>query len=551
MVYKKYIKKDGKLYGPYIYESKRIDGKVVSEYHGPKKGIELKKFDWIFVSVILALFFVYFLSMSSFDGLSSNFGGITGNAILNAEVNSTERQPITGNVNIFLKQGELIPSSSKFILENSGQKYEYNLNQLVSNEPVTGEFYIEGLSLSGSGEGYGIKGEKQGYPEVSFILQTYSAVNESETNQAEDNTPSEEVEINTGDFSNETVQEESTTSEISEDTETITSEESGISEPESVSVTETITDENNADSEQISDESAADAANTEIVETETVESTESSEPETSSITGFFVKIYNFFLLLTPTGNAISESNEISGETSFDKPYEYNLSKGEAVQLKPGSVSASGEMISDDNIKIISNGNKIIVETSYAGTEKGFGAEYTGNNEEILNINLSELGLILEEGELTIKIVNDNDEILSAKTLLVSGRTSVSENISNSTIITAVIEQNNISLAEPEPLKINQENLQIINAETASLVLTEEEKALLSEEFGSDITPKPTEPELINGRLIGKYELGSQWIGYSYDANLTEENLKYQMSIDMMKWLKDLAYRLKVDKNRLQ
>jgi len=37
MAYKKYIKRNGKLYGPYEYESKRIDGKVVTEYHGAKK----------------------------------------------------------------------------------------------------------------------------------------------------------------------------------------------------------------------------------------------------------------------------------------------------------------------------------------------------------------------------------------------------------------------------------------------------------------------------------------------------------------------------------
>ena len=37
MVYKKYIEKNGKIYGPYIYHSKRVDGKVVSEYHGVKE----------------------------------------------------------------------------------------------------------------------------------------------------------------------------------------------------------------------------------------------------------------------------------------------------------------------------------------------------------------------------------------------------------------------------------------------------------------------------------------------------------------------------------
>ena len=37
MVYKKYIKKGGKIYGPYIYHSHRVNGKVVSDYRGVKK----------------------------------------------------------------------------------------------------------------------------------------------------------------------------------------------------------------------------------------------------------------------------------------------------------------------------------------------------------------------------------------------------------------------------------------------------------------------------------------------------------------------------------
>lgn len=52
MVYKKYIKKNGKTYGPYIYQSRRVNGKVVSNYHG--KGNltfnykKYKQFVWIF-----------------------------------------------------------------------------------------------------------------------------------------------------------------------------------------------------------------------------------------------------------------------------------------------------------------------------------------------------------------------------------------------------------------------------------------------------------------------------------------------------------------------
>ena len=42
MVYEKYIKKKGKIYGPYLYESKKVNGKVITIYHGkkPKSFIE-------------------------------------------------------------------------------------------------------------------------------------------------------------------------------------------------------------------------------------------------------------------------------------------------------------------------------------------------------------------------------------------------------------------------------------------------------------------------------------------------------------------------------
>ena len=58
MAYEKFIKKDGKLYGPYIYHSKRIDGKVVSEYHGSGKP-DYKKFLIVAFGVFLLAIFIY------------------------------------------------------------------------------------------------------------------------------------------------------------------------------------------------------------------------------------------------------------------------------------------------------------------------------------------------------------------------------------------------------------------------------------------------------------------------------------------------------------
>ena len=39
MAYKKYIKRNGKLYGPYLYHSRRVNGKVISEYQGTGRNI--------------------------------------------------------------------------------------------------------------------------------------------------------------------------------------------------------------------------------------------------------------------------------------------------------------------------------------------------------------------------------------------------------------------------------------------------------------------------------------------------------------------------------
>jgi hypothetical protein len=72
MVYKKYIKKNGKIYGPYDYQSKRVDGKVVSEYvgskHNPKSINKLYVFLTVAALVIVLLVFLFFTLKSNFSG---------------------------------------------------------------------------------------------------------------------------------------------------------------------------------------------------------------------------------------------------------------------------------------------------------------------------------------------------------------------------------------------------------------------------------------------------------------------------------------------------
>src|SRR4030043_143461 len=79
MVYKKYIKKNGKSYGPYIYHSRRVNGKVISEYHG-SSGPNYKRF-------ILFIFGILFLISIAFFIFNSN-GKITGKSISEQEIDS-------------------------------------------------------------------------------------------------------------------------------------------------------------------------------------------------------------------------------------------------------------------------------------------------------------------------------------------------------------------------------------------------------------------------------------------------------------------------------
>ncbi len=78
MAYKKYIKRGDKIYGPYVYHSRRVDGKVVSEYIGPhKRKINYKKISLVFLAVVLLLSLMY----GSYKLFKKN-QGIAGMAVL-------------------------------------------------------------------------------------------------------------------------------------------------------------------------------------------------------------------------------------------------------------------------------------------------------------------------------------------------------------------------------------------------------------------------------------------------------------------------------------
>jgi hypothetical protein len=460
MSYEKYIKKDGKLYGPYLYESKRVDGKVISEYHGQKKS-DYVKFIWIIPLVFLIILGAYFIGQRG--------DKLTGHAVLDLNANYQEGKTLEGGLKISLKQGELIPAYSTVVFENAGNKYEYPLKELVAESTEQGDFFIAGKTLADSGEGFGISGTKEIYPEVKFTMIISSEVNAEE--------PSSEVVI-----ANETIPEKETIPE-----EPIPAE----SEPP-----ETTTGEENS------------ASPLDIIS-------------------------NFFLGLTPTGNSILESQkEISASASAGNPFTYTLQDGERAEIKPLSVSFGSKQLSENDLSLTTDGNLVTVSTTYSEKEEGFGSDYSGNNVKDIMINIGNLNLSLEKGNLNIRVVYNNEELVSLQTVLGSGEIAVESEI--------------LPVEEPE----------IVNATTSAnasvnntvpvisevLKLTNDEKNILIKEFGN-ISVKVTSAVSKNGFIIIRYEIGDYWIENSYDLSLDNLTLSSFMEADRIKLLKDIAQKL--------
>jgi len=176
MVYKRYFYKNGKKFGPYYYESYRDKhGNVKKRYFGitdPNKKKSVKKKKRVTptrksnkLSVFILIIFIGIFSL--FFVMNNQF---VGKVTLFVEEDYFAGEQITGNLEMSLKQGELIPASTKILVDNSGEISEYFLSDLISEQITQGDFYAQGTSLSGTGQGYGVIGKKRTYPDVYFTL---------------------------------------------------------------------------------------------------------------------------------------------------------------------------------------------------------------------------------------------------------------------------------------------------------------------------------------------------------------------------------------------
>src|SRR3989344_2233854 len=192
MVHKKYIKRGGRTYGPYYYESYREGNKVKTRYISSDEfrsknslnniigGRRIKTFIYLFAALGIAFALIY---------LFMNFQGLSGRVVLDVE-NGVEGSPLSGVLKFNLKSGELIPTEAKVIVNLGNFSKEFSLSEIVKDSSVSvqsGNFFAEGLSLEGSGGGFGAIGTRTIYPNVSFELRVFDSdgseniVNESDS----------------------------------------------------------------------------------------------------------------------------------------------------------------------------------------------------------------------------------------------------------------------------------------------------------------------------------------------------------------------------------
>jgi parallel beta-helix repeat protein len=177
MAFKKYIKRGNKIYGPYYYRSYRVGNQVKKEYLGKNylervKARERRKALIPFFVLLLSLLFLFFTIV--------RYAGITGKASLELETTFKANEPITGNLNLVLKQGELIPDKTSVILhvknETYSQSAKIKLKELIREsaldiEEQKGSFYLENTEITGQGKGYGLEGTRMIFPFVYFKLE--------------------------------------------------------------------------------------------------------------------------------------------------------------------------------------------------------------------------------------------------------------------------------------------------------------------------------------------------------------------------------------------
>src|SRR3989344_6293271 len=148
MVHKKYKYKNGKRYGPYYYENKRVGNKVITTYLGANYNYkhnvhekhvgELGRNNIRYFYLIAGILLLFsFFSVLYFIGLPPFFSPEIKTLEISLDKESFNvGEQLNGQIRLSLRGGELIPFDSKILLSYNGIEKEINVVDYTSIEKV-------------------------------------------------------------------------------------------------------------------------------------------------------------------------------------------------------------------------------------------------------------------------------------------------------------------------------------------------------------------------------------------------------------------------------
>ena len=138
MAYKRYIKRGNKLYGPYVYHSRKEKGKVISEYRGkPPKN---KLLIFLIISLFFLLFLIFILTYNSNLIISPlTIETITGGVVFGNLENESERENVAWiSFYLSLIKAEHLDSNKNFMSDIYEEVRE--LDDVWSEEIPDGDY---------------------------------------------------------------------------------------------------------------------------------------------------------------------------------------------------------------------------------------------------------------------------------------------------------------------------------------------------------------------------------------------------------------------------
>jgi hypothetical protein len=167
MVYKKYIEKDGKVYGPYVYHSRRVNGKIISEYCGQGKGNKKKIFLFVFIALVLLAvgFFIF-------------NGKFTGNAVSeNPTLIQGESENAISYPTIYFT---LVSIQTK-----SSESYSESTPQVQPENETTSQENLTESNIENSSEQQEVIIENSTIPNETFETNSSDSINEQEISSSD------------------------------------------------------------------------------------------------------------------------------------------------------------------------------------------------------------------------------------------------------------------------------------------------------------------------------------------------------------------------------